>query len=204
MQGEAIVDWILVGYIAKRRILSTGWVSAWPDSSGIGDSCSAAVEEICSVSHCIAKGVRNAQDPLDLHHSPDSAWAAVPIESQADHELYAYYLWPIQFDEGIAEPIDLWWEPEVMPLAESFERLGWDVVRGGNGYSFGCSPMSCNQGCRVVHCPDMNRFCLVSNFSAALELARRFSIDKPEPGPYCVVDVWRASRTANSFSLRRS
>jgi hypothetical protein len=45
----------------------------------------------------------------------------------------------------------------------------------------------------MVHSPDMNRYCLVSKERAALELACRFSIDKPEPGPYCVVDVWRST-----------
>lgn len=60
------MDWILVGYIAKRRTMALGCVSVWPDPLGSGNSCSAPVEEICSVSHCIAKGVRNAEEPLDL------------------------------------------------------------------------------------------------------------------------------------------
>ena len=190
------MDWVLVGYIAKRRAPQSGWVSCWPDPAGNEDSRSEPVDEICSVSNCIARGYRNESDPFGLYANAGLAWTAVPVESRADCDIYAYRLWPIQFEEGAEDPIELWWEPAVEPLSETFVRLGWDAVIGGNSHGFGCSPMSCNQGCRVVHSPDMNRYCLVGNEQAAMELARRFSIDQPEPGPYCVVEVWRDASTA--------
>ncbi len=193
------MEWVWVGYIAKRRVPQSGWVSSWPDPEGKGDSSSEPVDEICSVSNCIARGIRNASDPFGLYANADLAWAAVPVDSRADCAMYAYRLWPVQFEEGAEEPIDLWWELAVEPLAETFVRLGWDAVIGGNQYSFNCSPMSCNQGCRVVHSPDMNRYCLVSNERGALELARRFSIDQPEPGTYCVVEVWRDTATGTEL-----
>lgn len=188
------MNWILVGYIAKPRQFESGWVSSWPNETGDGFSSSEPVDEICSVSHCIVRGIRNDEDPLGLYASPALAWEVVPSDQQAIQAMYAYYLWPVQFEEGEEEPINLWWEPEHAQPSESFVCLGWDVVQGGNASSFGCSPMSCNRGSLLVHSADMNRFCLVSSCEAALELARRFSIDQPEPGPYCVVAVWRDTK----------
>jgi hypothetical protein len=185
---------------ASRTAERLGVVLANPE--GNGDSSSEPVDEICSVSNCIALGFRNDSDPFGLYANADLAWAAVPVESRADCAMYAYRLWPVQFEEGAEEPIDLWWELAVEPLAETFVRLGWDAVIGGNQYSFNCSPMSCNRGCRVVHSPDMNRYCLVSNERAALELARRFSSDQPEPGTYCVVEVWRDTATSSLPTFR--
>ena len=39
----------------------------------------------------------------------------------------------------------------------------------------------------------VNRYCFVATESEATDLARNFSVTKPEPGPYCVVEVWRDS-----------
>ena len=142
------MNWVLIGYVAKRRITRAGWASALPDYSDVGFPCSAPVEEICSVSNCIARrmeadsGPEDAT-PLGLYDTPDQAWAALPVESRADFALYAYRLWPVQFDNGEEEPIDLWWEPTVEPIAATYVRLGWDAVEGSNGYGFGCSPLSC-------------------------------------------------------------
>jgi hypothetical protein len=185
------VTWVLVGYVAKRRVTRAGYVSHFANSPDAGFPCSAPVEEICSVSNCIAQGIGRPDDPLDLHSDAAQAWAVVPEEARADFALYAYRLWPVQFEDGHEEPIDLWWEPAVALMADSFVRLGWDAVVGGNGHSFGCSPMSCNSGADVVRCPEINRYCLVADKRAALTLARNFSITQPEPGPYCVVEVWR-------------
>jgi hypothetical protein len=82
-------------------------------------------------------------------------------------------------------------DPAVAPMADAFVCLGWDAVVGGNGHSFGCSPLSCNSGADIVRCPEINCYCLVADERAALALARSFSISQPEPGPYCVVEVWR-------------
>lgn len=37
----------------------------------------------------------------------------------------------------------------------------------------------------------VNQWCLVVDRQAAMEVARRFSIEKPEPGDYLVFEVWR-------------
>ena len=190
------MTWVLVGYIAKRRATQAGWVSPWPSHPDAGFPCPAPVEEICSVSNCIARQYGGTDDPasdkpLGLYATAALAWAAVPVEARAAAALYAYWLWPVQFEEGQEEAIDLWWEPAVGPMADTFVRLGWDAVVGGNGHSFGCSPLSCNVGADIVRCPEINRYSLVGDERAAMALARSFSITQPEPGPYCVVEVWR-------------
>jgi len=189
--------WVPVGYLAKRRATRAGWVSPRPEYPAAAFPCSDPVEEICSVSNCIAEGTNDpaSNDPLGLYADVGRAWAVVPAEAQADFAIYAYRLWPVQFEDGREEPIDLWWEPTVEPMADTFVRLGWDAVVGGNGHSFGCSPLSCNSGADIVRCPEINRYCLVADERAAMALVRSFSITKPEPGPYCVVEVWRDTAT---------
>lgn len=193
--------WSLIGYISKSRVIRTQWVSPWPDHPNVGFPCPAPVEEICSVSNCISRRLRGWDDPvhgnaLGLYDDARRAWGVVPVESRADFALFAYRLWPVQFQNGQEEPIQLWWEPAVEPMSDTFVRLGWDAVVGGNGHTFGCSPLSCNSGAHIVRCAELNRYCLVANERAAIDLARSFSITQPEPGPYCVVEVWRDASTA--------
>jgi hypothetical protein len=190
------MTWLLVGYLSKRRATRTGWVSPWPAYPDVGFPCSEPVEEICSVSDCIARGLDVRDDPahanpLGLYHDPGSARGVVPAAARADYALYAYRLWPVQFENGQEEPIEVWWDPPAGGMPDTFVRLGWDAVVGGNGHSFGCSPLSCNSGADIVRCPELNRYCLVADEQAAIDLARSFSITQPEPGPYCVVEVWR-------------
>ena len=162
------MTWVLVGYIAKRRVTRAGCVSRSQNDPSAGFPCSEPVEEICSVSNCIARGIGRTEDPLDLYSEAWQAWTAVPLEARADFALYSYRLWPMQFEDGQFEAIDLWWEPVVEPMADTFVRLGWDAVVGGNGHSFGCSPMSCNSGADIVRCPEINRYCLVADERAAM------------------------------------
>lgn len=193
------MDWLLVGYLAKRRATRAGWVSPWPEHPDVGFPLREPVAEICSVSNCIARGLHAWDDPdptsansrLGLYLTPSAAWSRVPADEQQAYALYAYRLWPVEFDDGVETEIDVWWETPDEPLGDSFVQLGWDAVEGGNQSTFGCSPLSCNSGCDVVNCSELNPYCLVANESAALALARRFSLAKPEPGPYCAVDVWR-------------
>lgn len=199
------MDWVLVGYLAKRRATRMSWASLWPDHPESVFPCAPPVEEICSVSNCIARSTGRAENPADgnplgLHTDAGMAWAAVPKDARADYALYGYRLWPMQYAEGQEEEINLWWEPDLEALPKTFVRLGWDAVVGGNENSFGCSPMSCNAGCDVVRCAEINRYCLVANAQAAKALAYRFSITQPEPGPYCVVEVWRDSATVSGQS----
>lgn len=196
------MNWVLVGYIAKRRATRAGWVSPWSDYPSANFPCSDPVEEICSVSNCISRSVQNDQEPLGLYADPGLAWAAVPADARTEFSLYAYRLWPVQFEDGGEEAIDLWWEPVIGPMSDTFVLLGWDAVVGGNGHGFGCSPLSCNSGADVVRCLELNRYCLVADERAGMALARRFSVSKPEPGPYCVVEVWRDARTVANLKAR--
>jgi hypothetical protein len=38
----------------------------------------------------------------------------------------------------------------------------------------------------------VNRYCLVDDLAAAYDLAVLFGVRQPEPGPYVIVEVWRA------------
>jgi hypothetical protein len=187
---------VLIGYMVKQRLTRAGWISPWADHPDCGFPCGPPVEEICSVSHCMARNYGDpadsgAENPFCLFDDPEVAWGMVPSEDRGRAALFAYRLWPIQFEEGNQEEIDLWWEPALRPLPDTFACLGWDAVVGGNQHCFGCSPLSCNSGSDLVRCPELNRYCLVDDRQTALELAQRFSISQPEPGPYCAVQVWR-------------
>ncbi len=192
------MTWKFVGYFPKRRTTRSRWALRYPDQphSFFSSSCSEPVEEICSVSDCIARGPEGWRDQgkhnvYDMYNNPHLAWSVVPVEVHSDFELFAYRLLLLEFKEGRGEPMADWWELTVEPMPRSFVRLGWDAVEGGNHCSFGCSPMSCNAGCDVVEIAKRNRYCLVSTEEEGIALARHFSICQPEPGPYCVVEVWR-------------
>lgn len=189
-----------IGYLAKRivkrvRVDSREATEVFP----VGPP----VEEICSVSDCIAKTAVGWRDgakhnAFDVFDSPDLAWSVVPAGVRGDFELFAYRLYPVQYVEGRQETLDKleWWDLAVEPMPGSFVRLGWDAVEGGNHSDFGCSPLSGNGQVGRTGIPAVNRYCLVSSEQDGFELAREFSISKPEPGPYCVVEVWRKGPAA--------
>ena len=190
------MTWTLVGYFPKRQFSRSLWVVPSPEDLNYGFPFAAPVDEICSVSKCVAKGPAGWRDQrkenfYDMYNTPDLAWSVVPVEDRASFELFAYRLYLVEFDGGREEPMEEWWDLAVESIPSSFVRLGWDAVVGGNHHGFGCSPMSCNAGCDDVEIAKKNRYCLVSTEEEGLALARHFSICQPEPGPYCVVEVWR-------------
>jgi hypothetical protein len=208
------MNWKQVGYFPKQRSTRSHRALRYPDqredsffgnpcSEGpvpfFGNPCSERVEEICSVSDCIVPGPDRWRDQgkhnfHDMYDTPELAWSVVPVEARADFELFAYQLLLLEFAEGREESMEDYWElseVSVAPMTRSFVRLGWDAVVGGNHVGFGCSPMSCNIGCKIVEIAKRNRYCLVSTEQEGIALARHFSICQPEPGPYCVVEVWR-------------
>jgi hypothetical protein len=190
------MTWTLVGYFPKRRLTRSRWVSPYPDHPDVGFPAFKPVEEICSVSDCIAQGPTGWRDQgkhnyYDMYNNAQLAWSVVPVEARADFELFAYRLYLVEFEDGREEPMEEWWELTVESMPGSFVRLGWDAVVGGNHRGFGCSPMSCNAGSDIVEIANKNRYCLVSTEAEGIALARHFSICQPEPGPYCVVEVWR-------------
>jgi len=54
---------------------------------------------------------------------------------------------------------------------------------------FGCSPLTCNSMAENI---PVNEFCLLDVLESALATAQRFEIEKPEPGPYFVIEVLAA------------
>jgi hypothetical protein len=84
--------------------------------------------------------------------------------------------------------------PEVPDLAR-FTRLGYDVTEYLSRLLVwtGCSPLSpyCNGMYSEVSAL-VNRHCLVEDLAAAYDLAVLFGVWQPEPGPYVIVEVWRA------------
>lgn len=174
------MSWILLGYYPKHK------VPAAPVR------CPAPVVEICSVSHCIARrpGTQAGAEPpnwFDSYDSPAAAWRAVATDLQQEVAVFAYRLAPLLFRDGWVEELELS-PPEVVPLPDTFERLGYDAVEFTGGFSLGCSPLSCNSQTEGVA---LNRYCLVETEQEGIDLARAFSLSKPEPGPYVVAEVWR-------------
>lgn len=182
------MDRIFIGYFPKRRT-----TRSLPDPTS-----SEPAAEICSVSGCVARGPEGWEafgkhNFYEKYDTPESAWGVVRAAERPEFALFAYWLLPVQFEDGLEEAIEPWWELTAVPPDRPFVRLGWDAVVGGNHHGFGCSPLSCNNRAGEAGVPAVNRFCLADTEADALEMARSFSVTKPEPGPYCVVEVWRAS-----------
>lgn len=126
-------------------------------------------------------------NPFGLYEGPVEAWKALATEENAGHELFAYKLAPLRFSDGKETPFEF--EPCESALDEAaFERLGYDAVQCQDTCTLGCSPLSCNGQTEDVL---LNRYFLVDTVEQGMELAKRFSISNPEPGPYGVVEVWR-------------
>src|SRR5262249_14211035 len=121
-----------VGYFPKRRMTRSNWVSPYPDYPNAGFPAPAPVDEICSVSNCIAKGPEIRMDEVPCNEfggydSPASAWKAVRPDLRETFDLFAYCIAPILFRDGQAEQLQL---PslDITPLPDTFRRLGYDAV----------------------------------------------------------------------------
>lgn len=170
---------VLIGYFPKRRT---------PAPEGLQ---AAGVDEICSVSECLAPGPEGwveawLHNAFGCYDSPDAA-EHVAGDAEGEYEVFAYRLLPLRFSDGQAEPIGV--APAgISPLSPNFQSLGFDVVSKSlaQGLGFECSPLSCNLMATEV---GVNRHCLVGDLETARMLAIRFSVEEPEPGPYYVVEV---------------
>jgi hypothetical protein len=185
-----MMRWILIGYFPKRRAARSGWVSPYPDYPDAGFPAPVPVEEICSVSQCIAAGPEPPWGEINEfggYQGPAAAWQAVPPNQRQEFNLFAYRIAPVLYRDGQEEELDL---PalNLVPLPDAFDCLGYDAVELADGWQLGCSPMSCNgqTGAAVL-----NAYCLVGTAEEGIALARTFSVTEPEPGPYIVVEVWR-------------
>ena len=170
---------VLIGYFPKRTMKRPEWLKA------------TGVEELCSVSTCLSDGPNGWVDQwrhneMWVYDTPELAFSVVPEATRKEFDLYAYKMFPVVFVVGKQQPFDI---PNlhVQSLASSFERLGNDIVCKG-GCTFACSPLTCNHMAEHVA---VNRQCLVEDAAAAFRLAAEFEAGGCEPGPYCVVEVWR-------------
>lgn len=171
----------LIGYFPKRTLKRPDWLKA------------ADVEEVCSVSTCISEAPGGWIDhwlhnEMWVYDSPELAWRVVPEAARGEFDLYAYRLFPVAFVRRERRPFLI--PPlQVQPLSTSFERIGYDAVSRSCGSTFECSPLSCNQ--MAEHVPT-NRYCLVDDADTAFRIASESEDGGCEPGPYYVVEVWRA------------
>ncbi len=193
------MTWILVGYYPKRRMTRLNWKSPYPEYPDAVFPAPQPVEEICSVSGCVAQGPRTPMEEVPFnqfggYESPATAWQAVVPDLRLEFDLFAFRIAPILFRDGEEEPLEL---PslDIEPVPTTFVCLGFDAVELTHGQCLGCSPLSCNGQTGEGK---VNRYCLVNTPQEGLDLARRFSITRPEPGPYCAVEVWRDARSAES------
>jgi hypothetical protein len=105
----------------------------------------------------------------------------------AIYDFFAFKLFPVCFVEGRQEEYVL---PHLncLPLPPDYERLGYDAVNRTCCPHFECAPLFCNGMATEI---PVNRYCLIDALERALEVARDFSVRKPEPGTYFVLEVWR-------------
>ena len=170
----------LIGYFPKRTHKRPSWLQA------------ESVEEVCSVSECISESPDGWIDhwlhnEMYVYDTPELAESVVPGSARGEFDMYAYRMFPVLFNEGQQQPFEF--PPlHVEPLPESFERLGFDIVCRSCGHSFECSPLSCNGMAKNVA---VNRHCLLANAAVAFQLAAEFEAGGCEPGPYCIIEVWR-------------
>ena len=189
-----VQETVLIGYLAKQATEAKGDVRA---------TAYAGVQEICSVSECFAKSPPDWVDKWVhntetwLFDTPPAAWSVVPGVERERYRIYAYRLLPTLFHESGKETEHPLPQLTASAIPDGFSRLGYDAVVRRVGKteedlnyspSFGCSPLSCNY--MAAEYP-VNRYCLVNDLDTAIGMARDFAAGNCEPGPYCVVEVWR-------------
>ncbi|MCH8275647.1 MAG: hypothetical protein IH851_12760 [Armatimonadetes bacterium] len=175
------------------------------------------VKEICSVSDCISDGVIH-EDHIPWHtfnrafryNSQTEAVRAAGGPGEQGVEVFAYSIYPVRFTrDGKLEIIDLddMFDQSLPALPDfqpdpRFKEIGFDVVAFEfddrtfddrtadvvRGY-WGCSPLSCNGYASQF---GVNRCCLIDDLATAVEAAKCFQREQPEPGEYFVVRVNRA------------
>jgi hypothetical protein len=173
----------LIGYFPKRVGHRPDWLKA------------DAVQAIRSASNCISSGPEGwidhwKHDELWLYATEAAAGSVVPDEQRSQFELHAYRMLPAVFEGGERAPLEL---PvlQIQLLPHGYESIGFDAVSRSCSDAFECSPLSCNSMAQEIA---TNEHCLLKDLATAEQVAQRFSVEEPEPGPYYVVEVLR--RTA--------
>lgn len=172
---------ILIGYFPKRIERPEGWC---PELSH--------VKAIYSASECISSGpddwvkhcVHNA---MCLFDDEDTGLSVVPRNRVSQFTLFAYKMLPCLFHEGEQVAFEF---PRlrVDPIPRDYAMVGYDAVSRSGGDGFECAPLSCNA---MAEKYNVNKYCLVDDVDDAIQMALAFSTGQCEPGPYCVVEVWK-------------
>lgn len=196
---------ILIGYFPKRR----------PEPKpGLPFPTAPNVTDLASTAHYTSEGPANwvdqwrhnemwfydsealcrkvAAEAIEVHVEPDPQrdppWQVkLNRETGKIYDFYAYKVFPCCFVDGRKEdfaPTGIACEP----LSADYEQLGYDAVNRTCCPHFECAPLCCNGMASEI---PVNNFCLISEPDRALEVAREFSVSKPEPGTYFVLEVWR-------------
>jgi hypothetical protein len=184
-----VSSFVLAGYFGKRTAVPPGW------------SASNCVDEICSVSQCVAPGPEGwlqhwLHNDWGFYNSPADALSVLP-EDRTAYSLFAYRILLTRYHLGQAEAFALP-SAAVEPLSGAVPSLGFDAVSRSVSAFFECSPLSCNG---LAADSPVNRYCLLDTLPEAVELAQRISVEHAaEPGPYYVVEVSRLPWAASEFS----
>lgn len=167
-----------VGYFPKITVKRPDWLK------------NKTVEQICSVSDCISSAPKNWIDKWkhnDLGLFDTEALALSIITSDQDnYDIYAYKMYPIEFDNGQAFDF-------IVPLSvtgdlEAYNFLGYDAVNRSSGNHFECSALSCNHGADDF---TVNKYCLFDDLEYSYKATIVISKGGYEPGPWYIVEVYR-------------
>ena len=179
---------IPAGYMYKRIILPD-WLNCQN------------VTKVYAVSNCISKDFTNYL-PYWKHtkywffNRPEDMDGILTEEKISEElELLFYELYENEFDEEEQAWQEIQGEEAFgyqvsMPSQKEF--LGFDIVTYSMGTSHECSPLSCNWLCREVQ---VNQYCLLDDFDAAIQITESLSGKKAEPGPYRIIAVHKINKS---------
>jgi hypothetical protein len=180
---------IFIGFFPKKICRDTAFLNL------------PGVKQICSVSDCISESPEDYVTKWlhnDLHFFDTEVLAIEVLQKgqESAFELFAYDIFPLQFDEnGLQE-----WISEVQltrPDLSTYKIIGYDLVSKtpnqldvypAQRYAWECSPLSCNH--RAVDYP-VNEYCLLNDYDVALKAGLDFGNGGGEPGPYHLLRVWK-------------
>ncbi len=152
------------------------------------------VEEICSVSGDISHWPKQFWNDIHRHNdhglydTEEAAIALATPEESKTSDIYAYKMYPIEFDEGSISEFPVF--ASISEDLTDFSLLGYDAANRFEKY-FDCSPLSCNAGAEHF---EVNRYCLFETYEYAYESTLIISQGGYEPGPYYIFEVYRKNR----------
>jgi len=170
-----------------------------PKPEGFDDK---KINEICSVSECIAKGPENwieewQHNELGFFDTEEKA-TRMPGKDCDKYCLYAYKLYPLRFSSNKVEvysiPLNL--QADLV----NYDLLGYDIVSRSSSDFFECSVLSCNGLYKIY---SVNQYCLIDASEDAYNYCLEIEKEKAEPGPYYLFEVYRKRLVNNSLHTDR-